>query len=433
MKRILSVLLILPAMLYAQSQSLSLQKAYELAEQNYPLIKQRELIKQTSEYSEENLGKNFLPQINISGQATYQSAVTQVKLPAPGIFIEPLSKDQYRILGDVNQLIYDGGAIKQQKGIQHLSDEVEQQKIEVELYKLKERINQIFLGVLFLDEQLKQVDLVRSDLNNGITRVEAQINNGVALKSNLNVLKAELLKTDQRAIEIRSSRKGYIDVLSFFINQTLPENIRLEKPVVTGSVLINDIQRPELKLYSTQEKLLGGQYNMIGSRNKPKASLFFQGGYGRPSLNLFTNDFDFFYTTGLRLNWSIGGFYTEKREKKIIELNQKSIDIQKEVFLFNTNAQLKQQQSEFDKLQKLIATDNDIIDLRIKVKDAAKAQLENGVITANDYLREVNAEDLARQNLITHQIQLLQAQINYQAVIAEQLIGFAIIQLAGLH
>jgi outer membrane protein TolC len=403
-------------MLYAQSQSLSLQKAYELAEQNYPLIKQRELIKQTSEYSEENLGKGFLPQINLSGQATYQSAVTQVKLPAPGIFIEPLSKDQYRILGDVNQLIYDGGAIKQQKGIQHLSDEVEQQKIEVELYKLKERINQIFLGVLFLDEQLKQVDLVRSDLNNGVTRVEAQINNGVALKSNLNVLKAELLKTDQRAIEIRSSRKGYIDVLSFFINQTLPENIRLEKPVVTGSVLINDIQRPELKLYSTQEKLLGGQYNMIGSRNKPKASLFFQGGYGRPSLNLFTNDFDFFYTTGLRLNWSIGGFYTEKREKKIIELNQKSIDIQKEVFLFNTNAQLKQQQSEFDKLQKLIATDNDIIDLRIKVKDAAKAQLENGVITANDYLREVNAEDLARQNLITHQIQLLQAQINYQTI-----------------
>ena len=416
MKRLLTVLLILPAMLNAQEQSLSLQKAYELAEQNYPLIKQRELIKQTSEYSEENLGKSFLPQINLSGQATYQSAVTQVKLPAPGIFIEPLSKDQYRILGDLNQLIYDGGAIKQQKGIQHLSDEVEQQKIEVELYKLKERINQIFLGVLFLDEQLKQVDLVRSDLNNGVRRVEAQINNGVALKSNLNVLKAELLKTDQRAIEIKASRKGYIDVLSFFINQSLPENIKLEKPVVAGSVLTNDIQRPELKLYSTQEKLLGGQYKMIGSRNKPKASLFFQGGYGRPSLNLFTNDFDFFYTTGLRLNWSIGGFYTEKREKKIIELNQKTIDIQKDVFLFNTNAQLKQQQSEFDKLQKLIATDNDIIDLRIKVKDAAKAQLENGVITANDYLREVNAEDLARQNLITHQIQLLQAQINYQTI-----------------
>jgi outer membrane protein TolC len=323
-------------------------------------------------------------------------------------------------MGDVNQLIYDGGSIKQQKGIQELSDEVEQQKIEVELYKLKERINQIFLGVLFLDEQLKQVDLVGTDLNNGIARVEAQVNNGVALKSNLNVLKAELLKTDQRAIEIKSSRKGYIDVLSLFINQPLPENIKLEKPVVAGSVLMNDIQRPELKLYATQEKLYGGQYKMIGSRNKPKASLFFQGGYGRPSLNLFTNDFDFFYTTGLRLNWSIGGFYTEKREKKIIELNQKTIDIQKEVFLFNTNTQLKQQQSEVEKLQKLIATDNEIIDLRIKVKDAARAQLENGVITANDYLREVNAEDQARQTLISHQIQLLQALINYQTISGKQ-------------
>jgi len=420
MKRSLTMLLVLPVMLYAQEPTLSLQKAYELAQQNYPLIKQRELIKQTSEYSEENLGKGFLPQINISGHATYQSAVTQVKLPAPGIFIEPLSKDQYRIMGDVNQLIYDGGSIKQQKGIQELSDEVEQQKIEVELYKLKERINQIFLGVLFLDEQLKQVDLVRTDLSNGIARVEAQVNNGVALKSNLNVLKAELLKTDQRAIEIKSSRKGYIDVLSLFINQPLPENIKLEKPVVAGSVLMNDIQRPELKLYATQEKLYGGQYKMIGSRNKPKASLFFQGGYGRPSLNLFTNDFDFFYTTGLRLNWSIGGFYTEKREKKIIELNQKTIDIQKEVFLFNTHTQLKQQQSEVEKLQKLIATDNEIIDLRIKVKDAARAQLENGVITANDYLREVNAEDQARQTLISHQIQLLQALINYQTISGKQ-------------
>ena len=421
MKRLLIMLLLsLPAMFYAKGQSLSLQKAYELAQQNYPLIKQRELIKQTSEYSEENLGKGFLPQINLSGQATYQSDVTQVKLPAPGIFIEPLSKDQYRILGDVNQLIYDGGAIKQQKGIQYLSDEVEQQKIEVELYKLKERINQIFLGVLFLDEQLKQVDLVKTDLNNGITRMEVQVNNGIALKSNLNVLKAEFLKADQRAIELKASRKGYIDVLSLFINQTLPENLKLEKPVIAGSVLSNDIQRPELKLYSTQEKLLGGQFKLVGSRNKPKASLFLQGGYGRPGLNLFTNEFDFFYTTGLRLNWSIGGLYTEKREKKIIELNQKSIDIQKEVFLFNTNAQLKQQQSEFDKLQKLIATDNDIIDLRIKIKDAAKAQLENGVITANDYLREVNAEDLARQSLITHQIQLLQAQINYQTISGKQ-------------
>jgi len=420
MKRLLTVLLILPAMLRSQPQSLTLQQAYDLAQQNYPLIKQRELIKLTSEYSVDNLGKGFFPQINLLGQATYQSAVTQVKLPAPGIFIEPLSKDQYRIIGDLNQLIYDGGAIKQQKNIQELSGHVEEQRVEVELYKLKERINQIFLGVLFLDEQLKQVDLVKADLNSGIKRVEAQGNNGTAFRSNLNVLQAELLKAEQRAIELKASRKGYIDVLSLFINQQLPEDFPLVKPNGQGSVLNGDIQRPELKLYATQEKLLGDQFKLVGSRNKPKASLFLQAGYGRPGLNLFTNDFDFFYTSGIRLNWSIGGLYTQKDEKKIIELNQKSVDIQKEVFLLNTNTQLKQQQAEVLKWQKLVATDNDIIDLRIKVKEAARAQLENGIISANDYLREVNAEDQARQTLIIHDLQLLQAQINYQTILGKQ-------------
>jgi outer membrane protein TolC len=380
------------------------------------LIKQRDLLKQTTIYTIDNLSKGFLPQFNLNAQATYQSAVTQVEIPVPGITIEPLSKDQYKILADINQLIYDGGVIKQQKNIQQLNEEAEQQKIEVELYKLKERINQLFLGVLYLDEQLKQVDLVKADLNNGIKKVEAQVNNGITFQSNLNVLKAELLKAGLHTIELKASRKGWIDVLGLFINQSLPENIQLEKPQAVTPVFGYEIQRPELKVYSMQEKLLGGQFRLIDSKNKPKASLFLQGGYGRPGLNFLKNEFAFFYTTGVRFNWSFGNLYTQKKEKKIIELNQKTVDVQKEIFLLNTTTQLKQQQSEIEKWQQLVATDREIIDLRIKIKDAAKAQLENGVITANDYLREVNAEDQARQSLITHQVQLLQAQINYQTI-----------------
>lgn len=401
-------------------ESLTLQQAYDLAQKNYPLIRQRELISKTRELTVANLGTGFLPQLNLSAQATYQSEVTSVKVPVPGINIESPSKDQYKVLADLSQLVYDGGLIKQQKNIQDLTEQVELKKVEVELYKLKDRINQLFLGTLYLDEQLRQVELIRSDLNNGIKRVEAQVNNGTAFRSNLNVLQAELLKTDQRAIELKASRKGYIDVISLFIDQPLSENVKLERPAVEAPVLANEIQRPELILYSTQEKLLGGQYKLIDSRNKPKASLFWQGGYGRPGLNFLSNSFDFYYTTGVRLNWNFGGLYTQKKEKKVVGLNQKIVEIQKETFLLNTNTDLKRQQSEVDKLQKLVATDKDIIDLRIKVKDAAKAQLENGVITANDYLREVNAEDQARQNLITHQIQLLQAKINYQTISGKQ-------------
>lgn len=422
MKKLLAViinysLLIIPS--HAQ-EPLSLQKAYDLAQKNYPLVKQRELIKQATAYTVDNLSKNFLPQLSLNGQATYQSEVTQVKIPLPGISVDPLSKDQYKILAEVNQLIYDGGMIKQQKAVQQLNEETEQQKVEVELYKLKERINQLFLGVLFLDEQLKQVGLIKADLDNGIKKVQAQVDNGVAFRSNLNLLKAELLKADQRTIELQASRKGFIDVLGLFIGMPLAEETRLERPAVVSPVFTAAIQRPELKLFSAQEKLLGGQFKLIGSKNKPRASFFWQGGYGRPGLNFLKNDFAFFYTTGLRLNWSFSGLYTRKKEKMLIELNQKTIDIQKEVFVLNTSTQLKQQQSEINKLEKLISSDNEIIGLRVKVKDAAKSQLENGVITANDYLREVNAEDQSRQALITHQVQLIQARINYQTISGQQ-------------
>ena len=420
MKRILIAILILPVIVFGQNNpTLSLQQAYDLATKNYPIIKQRDLIKQTTDLSIENINKGFLPQFSLSGQASYQSQVTELNVPIPGFTFNPPSKDQYKIVADMNQLVYDGGVIKQQKNIQQLNDDVEQGKIEVELYKIKDRINQLFLGVLFLDEQLKQIDLVKSDLDNGIKKVEAQVNNGVTLRSNLIVLQAQLLQTDQRTIELKASRKGLIDVLSLFINQQLPENTQMERPALVTNIS-NDIQRPEISLFSSQNKLLSSQTKLIDAKNLPKASLFAQGGYGKPGLNFLKNEFDFYYIAGVRFNWSFGGFYTQKREKRLIDVNKKIVDIQKETFLLNTNTALKQQQSEIDKFQKLVMTDQQIIDLRVKVKEAANAQLENGVITANDYLREVNAEDQARQSLIVHQIQLLQAQINYQTVAGKQ-------------
>lgn len=415
------LLILVPGLLAAQGlNKLDLQQAYDLSQKNYPVIKQKDLIKRTSAISIENLQKAFLPQVSLSGQATYQSDVTEVPIKVPGFNIESPSKDQYKVVADINQLIYDGGAIKEQKALQELNASVEDQKVEVELYKLKERINQLYLGILYLDEQLKQVDLVKADIQTGIKRVGAQVQNGVAFKSNLNMLKAELLKADQRAIEIKSSRKGFTDALSLFIGQTLGENVQLDKPVINTVSIGEAITRPELKLYNEQTKLIGQQDRLITAKNLPKTSLFAQGGYGRPGLNMLKNDFDLYYVGGVRFNWSLGGLYTKKKEREQVELNKKIVDIQKETFLLNTNTQLKQEESTINKLQQLVASDNEIIDLRKSVTDAAKAQLENGVITANDYLKEVNAEDQARQSLITHQVQLLQAQINYQTISGKQ-------------
>lgn len=422
-KKLKYIILVLFLPIIAAGQGLNkldLQQAYELSQKNYPVVKQKDLIRQTADINIENLQKGFLPQFTVSGQATYQSDVTSVPVSLPGITIESASKDQYKLLADVSQLIYDGGVTKEQKVYQQLNATVEDQKVEVELYKLKERINQLYLSILYLDEQLKQVELVKADINTGIKRVEAQVQNGVAFRSNLNMLKAELLKTDQRSIEIRSSRTGLVDALALFVGQPLNEDLQLEKPVSTAVAIGEEIRRPELKLYSVQSKLIGQQDKLITAKNLPKASLFAQGGYGRPGLNQLKNEFDFYYIGGVRFNWSLGGLYTKKKEKELVKVNRQIVDIQKETFLLNTNAQLKQQQAEIDKLLKLVASDYEIISLRASVKDAANAQLENGVITANDYLKEVNAEDQARQLLITHQVQLLQAQINYQTISGKQ-------------
>ena len=402
-----------------QTNQLTLSQAYEFAQKNYPFIKQKNLVKQAETLTIENLQKGYLPQVNINGQATYQSDVTGIDISLPGIKIESPAKDQYKVLADVNQIVYDGGLIAQQAKAARLNADVEEQRVEVELYKLKDRVNQLYLGILFLDQQIKQADIQKRDVEVGLKQVDAQVRNGVALRSNLNVLRAQLLQTDQRVIELQSSRKGFIETLSLFLSKPLDEQTMFEVPAVDVAAATN-ISRPELKLYENQSMLVQQQNKLVTAKNLPKASLFGQAGYGRPGLNLLKNEFDWFYVAGVRLNWPLGNLYTMKTEKKLNAVSMQLIDVQKETFLLNTNTQLKQQQSEIEKITKLIEADRDIIDLRAQVKEAAKAQLQNGVITANDYLREVNAEDQARQLLINHEIQLLQAKINYQTTLGKQ-------------
>lgn len=411
-KYLLLLLLLLPVLSFAQS--LSLDSAYERAKQNYPLIRQRQLIQKTAELNIENLSKGFLPQATINGQATYQSEVTQVNVPIPGISIPSPGKDQYKITGDVSQVIYDGGLTKTEKVTQRLNEAVEQQKVEVELYKLRDRINQIFLGILLFDEQIQQAQLIKKDIDVGIKTTQAMVENGVSFRSNLDVLKAEQLRADQRVIELKANRTALLNMLSLFMGRPLPGDVSLERPA--NPIISKDIIRPELQLFNRQSSLFEQQKKLIYAKNLPRTSIFFQGGYGRPGLNLLKNEFDWFYVTGVRVTWPLGGFYTYKNDRQLVEVNKKNVDIQKDIFFLNTNTQLIQQQSDIDKFNQLIASDNEIIGLRASVKQASLAQLQNGVITPNDYIREVNAEDQARQMLITHQLQLLQAQINYQTI-----------------
>lgn len=402
-----------------RAQTLTIEECYTLAAQNYPLVKQRELINKSNEYSLQNLSKGYLPQLTVVGQATYQSEVTQVPIEVPGMTVPTLSKDQYKFYGEVNQTLFDGGVIKQQKITQEANSVVEQQKLEVELYKIKERINQLFFGILLVDEQLKQTELLKTDIKLGLKKTEAAIANGTAFKSSADVLRAELLNADQRATELKAARTAYAEMLSLFINKPLTAGVQLEKPKTL--VVTQEINRPELTLYSYQNKTVDAQYKMLTARNLPKLNLFVQGGYGRPALNMLSNEFESYYLGGLRLNWSLSALYTMKKDKALLDLSRRNIEVQKETFLFNTNYTLKQQSAEVNKYNQLLTSDEQIVTLRTSVKNTASVQLENGVINTNDYLREVNAEDEARQNKIIHEIQLLMAQYAQQTTTGNSL------------
>ena len=297
--------------------------------------------------------------------------------------------------------------------MQELNAVIDDQKLEVELYKLYDRINQLYLGILLLDAQLQQTILIKNDISTGLKTVTAQVDNGTAFRSAKLVLEAQLLQNDQRILEIKASRKGLLDVLNLFMNQTLSEDSHLEKPTIPDTRIDENIIRPELALYHYQDSLWKMQNKVISSKNNPKASLFAQGGYGKPGLNQLSNEFNLYALGGIKLNWSLGGLYTSKRERQIIRVNENINDVQKNTFLFNINTQLSQQQSEIIKLKKIMSVDDEIIDLRSKVKEASLAQLQNGVINSNDYLRDVNLEDQSRLARINHELQLLQAKINY--------------------
>ena len=414
MKKIFLILLfLLPEFVIPQTQ-LNLEECYEKARINYPLIKQKDYITKTKDYSVSNVWKGYLPQITISGQATYQSDVTSLPISIPGMTIETLTQDQYKAIADVSQVVYDGGIMSAHADIQRSSAEVDDQKVEIELLKLKDRINQIYFGILLLDEQLGQTELIKKDLSASHDKLSSAFVNGTATKPNVDILKAELLKTDQREIELKFARKAFTEMLGLLIDQQLEEGIKLEIPKIQNIDESVEINRPEIKLYSSQVNLIQNQGGLTLAKILPKASLFFQGGYGKPTLNMLENKFDWYYIAGARLTWSPSNLYSNGNESEINELNKKSVEAQKETFLLNTNLSLKQQNSEIEKLHSLIKVDKQIIAIRTSVKEASKAQLENGVITSNDFIRELNAEDNAKQNLTIHSIQLMLAKQNFQ-------------------
>lgn len=387
---------------------LTVEHCQEKAKLNYPQIKQFELIEKSADYNLSNANKANLPQISFSAKATYQSEVTSI----PSAFIPnvpTLSKDQYQAVLEVGQTLWDGGTTASQQKIIRANAEVEKQKLEVDLYAIKDRVNQLFFGLLLIKEQLLQNATLQNELQTNYEKVEVYIQNGVANQADLDAVKLELLSNSQRRTELMSAQKSFCEMLSAMTGEVLTETTSLEKPViVVTDGLESNLNRPELRLFDSQLNVIDNQSELVEAGNLPKVGVFLQGGLGKPGLNFLKNEFSPFYIGGVRLSWNISGLlYTQKNNLNSLKLNKELVFTQKETFLFNTNLKIAQQNNEIEKIKELIRSDDEIIRLHTNIKNSSAVKVENGVKTVTDLLREINAESLSKQQKSLHEIQLL--------------------------
>ncbi len=409
MKRALIIFSITLGLASSSAGQLALETCQEKARLNFPMLRQLELIQRSAAYNITNAGRGYLPQASIFGRITYQSEVTRIPFDVPNFPIEPLSQDQYQLIAEVNQVIWDGGIIRSQKKLAEANAEIEAQQIEVELHQLRERVNQVFFGILLLEENLKQLGILENELKTQQERISAYIQNGIANATDLEIIKVEMLNTFQRKTELSETRLAFRQMLSVLTGEEIHEEISLEKPSLELAFVEFPINRPEIRFFDAKQGTSAAKNEMISARNLPKLGLFLQGGYGKPGLNMLENEFSPFYIGGVRLSWNIGGFYTQRNEKQLIKIQDEGIDLQKESFLFSINLEIKRQQGEINKLRELLKTDHEIISLRSNIKKASEAKVENGILSVSDLVREINAENLAMQNRAFHEIQLIMA------------------------
>ncbi|GDX51720.1 transporter [Bacteroidota bacterium] len=396
---------------FSFAQTNSLEECYTAAAEHYPTASQTNLYQQIADLQSKNLQTAFLPQVQLNGQAVYQSPVVTVPIKIPGVDIPTPNHDQYKVTVDASQLIYDGGLIKKQNEIAQLNSQVQQQQVQVDLYKVRDMVLQAYFNVLLLNQQKEILLLQKSTFDKKLQQVNSGIKFGTVLQSQADIISAQKISIDQSVAEIDANRDAAIQILNLLTGKQFNSNTTFSLP----SAFTNDSAtlgaRPELTLFSLQQKNLSLQSDLSHDKRLPKLSAFGQGGYGRPGYNIFDNTFQPFFTVGLKLNWNILGWNTANHESEIYSLNTQIIQKQQETFVLNTDMQSIQQNADINKYNKLLEYDAQLVTLRKSIAATIENQLENGTATATDYVTEQNNATQAELNLKIHQLQLLQAEM----------------------
>lgn len=413
MKRIIIIFIGLINFSMVSQQSLSLDDCYKLATLNYPLAKQFQLLATQNQLELEAITTAKFPQLSWDMQATYQSEVTEVPIPNTGI--NPPNKDQYRTTISVNQLIYNGGATDASLNLKSAQFKAKQKQVEVSLYQIKQKINQLYFSILLAQETDTLLKAKQNQLETKLKEVKSGITHGALLPASDKIIEAELLKLNQQFTEVKSSKSTLIKTLSELIGQPLDTSITFQNPLVETKIN-SDLNRPELDLFQLKKEEIESSEFLLSKQNAPKLVGFASGGYGNPGLNMLDNSFQVFYIVGAKLNWNIFDWNSNKKQRESLAINKNIIDTETETFKLNTTIELIQQQKEIEKIETFIISDLEIIKLREDILKSASSQLKNGVITTSAYITELTNLYEDQTNLMKHKIELQLAKANYNLI-----------------
>jgi outer membrane protein TolC len=408
--KLLLLSLLLPGFLAAQ-EAVTLTQCQKWARENHPSLRQLEIYQQILDLKNQNSSTSYLPQVNLNGQATYQSEVTRIGISIPNITIPTVNKDQYKIYLDLKQSIWDGGLSKAQKNVNNAEAASNRQQTEVEMYQVRDKVNQYFFTSFLIQENLKILDKKIETINERKNILESAVNNGMAIASELDQLVAELINTKQQKIQLNTDLETVRYALAILTGKTA-EQFQLLAPGAEPLALDKPLMRPELDWYSKQRALLETNSDLLKKQRNPKFFGFGQAGYGRPGLNMLSTEFKTYYSLGVGLSWNVFDWKTTQRQREVLKLQQDIVQTKQKSFEQSIDLATDQQQKQIQQLTELLKTDRELIDVRERITKTSSSKLENGTITSADYIQDLNAEITARISMQTHKIQLSQARVN---------------------
>ena len=407
------ILLLLSVAGSAQQKVITLEDALKSAENNYPAVKQKLLFEEAGKENVKLLNASLYPQLNVAGQATYQSEVT--KLEVPGSYGFGQKPNNYFLGVEMRLPLTAFGAVQTRRQLENAQTTLNVSKVDIDIQKVRERVTSLVGLIMFQQENQDIMDVRVKDLDSQRRKVAVGVANGAVLKSNQLVLESEILTTEQRIDDIRATLKGLTSELSLLTGLAIDSATQFQLAILPSNP--EAVNRPELKAFAAQKNMLDLQSELVRKESHPDLFVFSQGYYGRPGYNFLNMNLRTYGIAGVGVSWKINNMFTQGKEQKVIDINRQIVNSQEETFSLNLQTALVQKGAEIEKYRDIISKDAQIVKNREQIIRSASSQLENGVITSTEYLTELNGQTSAELNLVLHQVQLAIAKAQYSILL----------------